>query len=161
MRTFVDALETIPLGGAGRKISRKQLIARLDNELGGLRVYALLWGSMVAMTFVITCAALIRQIVQPYVALPLGVGTCFLLMSRVERVWRERERFRVALFVALNLDDEEELRKYMLVLRASLLSGSTGGSVREGVRRVLLSGDTGVTNRREPVTEGHPDSTPP
>ncbi len=107
---------------ASRLANRAALLERLRADVGTSQQLLVVWIGAVAAVFTVLLAAMILRISTPYVTVPAGCGALLLLLSRVERVWREVHLQSLALQVALQCDDEKLLREVMTTILAGLLA---------------------------------------
>lgn len=119
--TALGSQEQAP--ATARRIDRTELIRRLDARALELRWLAWMWIGMMLIAFGATVACLVAKIARPEVAVPLGGAALLSIIVRVERLWRERERFTLVLEIALQEPDDQALRDLMLQLRSAVVKG--------------------------------------
>lgn len=107
--------------GARRITSRAMLLQQLSADVSDTRTVLAVWLGMNLAVFALLCAALLLRLVEPYVAIPGGCASLFMLMGKLESVWREMRQQQLAINIALSCRDEKLLRELMTTLNASLL----------------------------------------
>jgi hypothetical protein len=105
-----------------RIANREALTTQLRVDMADARRILMFWGSMIALAFAFLLVAASLRLAEPYVTVPVGCSGLFLLLRRVESVWRELRLQSVALQMALVTDDEKVLREVMTTLNAALLA---------------------------------------
>jgi hypothetical protein len=116
---------SVPLGGtAPKKLNRKAFIEMLEQQTRRTRRRAWLWTVLSIGVCLATAAVVLRQSVAPVVALPASGIALATMLWRVERIWRESERFSMALQMARFEKDEASLRRLLGRILSSLFPGT-------------------------------------
>jgi hypothetical protein len=114
-------LPGVGLGSAvGRmSLNRAELVTRLERLTADTKRRAWIWTGMMVVVFGSTLFLLLKQMATPEVLLPTSGVTLASMLWKVERVWRDSERFSIVLQIALFEKDEALLRElFVRVLNA-------------------------------------------
>jgi len=113
--------ETAEEAKRGQIQDRAQLLSELQRDIDDTRGILIFWIALNALVFSVLLGAAISRLAEPYVTVPFGCTSLFLLMRRVEAVWREMRVQNLARSMALSCHDEHLLREMMTTMNAALL----------------------------------------